>query len=302
MQCRFPIFIPSLSRADSRLTIKSLQRMGVTNWKVVVEPHQIDQYASVIPRAHILELDMTYKDRYEYLDEFGRTKSSGSGPARNFIWDQAIKTGATHHWIMDDNIHRFSRFHQNLKIEILSPAYFRIMEDFMLRYTNLVMVGPEYEYFIPRRRLYKPILFNTRIFSCNLIRNDIPFRWRGRYNEDAILSLDILKRGYCTAIFKALLQNKAPTQTIKGGNQQELYKKGTAAKSEMLVRTHPDVATLTNKFGREHHNINMKPFRRNLLIRKRGIIFSKEANNYGLELMPRPASASRVIPSKKHTK
>ena len=44
---------------------------------------------------------------------------------------------------------------------------------------------------------------HSRIYSCNLIRTDIPYRWRGRYNEDTILSLDILRGGHCTLLFNA---------------------------------------------------------------------------------------------------
>lgn len=34
---------------------------------------------------------------------------------------------------------------------------------------------------------------DRRAFPCILIQNDIPFRWRGRYNEDTDLSLRALK-------------------------------------------------------------------------------------------------------------
>ena len=45
-----------------------------------------------------------------------------------------------------------------------------------------------------------------------------PHRWRGRYNEDTILSLDILKDGLCTMQFNNLLQGKVNTQVLGGGN------------------------------------------------------------------------------------
>ena len=56
------------------------------------------------------------------------------------------------------------------------------MEDFVLRYKNIAMAGPQYTMFVTDRsaNTYPPFTVNTRIYSCNLIRNDVPFRWRGR--------------------------------------------------------------------------------------------------------------------------
>jgi hypothetical protein len=56
IQPRFPIFIPSLSRSDSRLTIRALQRMGIEEWYAVVEPQEYSQYAAVIPKPSVITL------------------------------------------------------------------------------------------------------------------------------------------------------------------------------------------------------------------------------------------------------
>ena len=95
-----------------------------------------------------------------------------------------------------------------------------------LRYKNVAMAGPQYKFFAPDRQKLPPFVRNTRIYSCNLIRNDLPFRWRGRHNEDTIKSLDVLKAGWCTILFNAFLQDKAPTLTIKGGNNTEKSSRG----------------------------------------------------------------------------
>src|SRR5207245_2694711 len=95
------------------------------------------------------------------------------------------------------------------------------------------------------REKYPAFEMNTRVYSCNLIRNDIPYRWRGRYNEDTDLSLRILKDGFCTVQFWAFLQNKLGTQRLAGGNTAEFYEvEGTGPKSDMLQRMHPDVTRL----------------------------------------------------------
>ncbi|HEV2324551.1 MAG TPA: hypothetical protein VGS10_11430 [Terracidiphilus sp.] len=285
VQPRFPIFVPTLSRADSRLTIKALQRMGIEQWYAVVEPQEHDLYAAVIPKDHIIVLDLEYKAKYDTLDNLGLTKSVGPGAARNFIWDTAIQMGHPWHWVMDDNIVYFTRMTANLRYEVLSGAFFRWMEDFVLRYDNIGMAGPCYEMFVPRKYKHPPLIFNTRIYSCNLIRNDIPYRWRGRYNEDTILSLDMLKDGWCTVQFPPFQQKKVATQTVKGGNDKVFYSvEGTAPKSQMLVDTYPEYARLVTKYGRVHHQVDYSPFRRNKLHRIEGVEIPAEPDMYGLEL------------------
>jgi len=119
-----------------------------------------------------------------------------------------------------------------------------------------------------------------------LIRNDIPYRWRGRYNEDTDLSLRVLKDGWCTIQFNAFVQEKATTQTMKGGNTQEFYdKEGTLKKSQILLDMHPDVSRVVWKFGRWHHHVNYKPFARNKPIKKKDLVIPKGVNNYGMKLV-----------------
>ena len=186
--------------------------------------------------------------------------------------------------MVDDNINAFYRLHENRKLRCFNPALFRAMEDFCDRYANVAMAGPHYAFFVPHSQKKEPFTPNTRIYSCNLIRNDVPFRWRGRYNEDTILSLDMLKAGWCTVLFNAFLQGKMQTQSMKGGNTDELYRDGTAAKSQMLVDVHPDVARLAWRFGRVHHYVDYRRFRRLRLIRREGVVLPDEPNNYGMSL------------------
>ena len=130
-----------------------------------------------------------------------------------------------------------------------------------------------------------PFVKNTRIYSCLLIRNNIPYRWRARYNEDTDLSLRVLKDGWCTIQFNAFIQEKATTQTMTGGNTDEIYKEGTLNKSKMLQELHPDVATVVWKFNRWHHHVNYKPFKNNELKKKKGLKIKKGINNYGMKVI-----------------
>ena len=260
---QFPLYIPSKGRADTRLTAKALEEMGVF-YTIVIEEQEYDDYAKVIDKEKILILDKKYQDEYDTCDDLGNTKSKGPGAARNFIWDHSIKKGYKWHWVMDDNIKLFRRWNHNRRIKCYDGTPFKVMEDFVLRYKNIAMAGPNYSFFVIDKwaYLYGPFTVNTRIYSCNLIRNDVPFRWRGRYNEDTDLSLQMLKAGWCTVQFNVFLQEKTNTQVLKGGNTDAFYaKEGTIPKSKMQVQLHPDVSKLTWRYGRWHHHVNYNKFK-----------------------------------------
>jgi hypothetical protein len=293
---QFPLYIPSKSRADSRLTVRSLQEMNVP-FRVVIEEQQWADYVAVIPAANLLVLDKQYQRDYDTFDELGLTKSVGPGAARNFIWDHAISEGHAWHWVMDDNIKGFYHLHRNRRTPCADGTPFVVMEDFCLRYTNIAMAGPNYTMFAPSRTKAPPFVANTRIYSCNLIRNDVPFRWRGRYNEDTDLSLRMLKAGWCTVQFNAFLQNKINTQQIKGGNTEAFYAgEGTRAKSEMQVRMHPDVSRLVFRFGRVHHHVDYRPFRKNKLVRRPDLVLPA-TNPYALAIVPAPHGPCLTVPA-----
>ena len=285
MNPRWPLYIVSKGRADSRLTSKALERMGVP-YRIVVEAQEVETYAAVIDRSKILTLDPEYQRKYETCDDLGTSKSKGPGPARNFVWDHAISEGHAWHWVMDDNIKGFYRLNKNLKVPVSDGTVFACMEDFVERYRNVAMAGPNYFMFASRKSKMPPFVTNTRIYSCNLIRNDTPYRWRGRYNEDTDLSLRMLKDGWCTVQFNAFLQEKITTQHLKGGNKDAFYaKEGTLAKSKMQVDLHPDVSKMVWRFGRVHHHVDYRPFRANKLVLRRGVEIDAGVDNYGMRLI-----------------
>lgn len=264
------------------MTSRTLEEMRV-DYRIVIEEQEYAAYSSVIAKSKILVLDKQYQRDYDTFDTLGDSKSKGPGPARNFAWAHAISRGYDWHWVMDDNIRYFFRLNKNLKIPMATGACFTAMEDFVNRYSNIAMAGPNYDYFAIRKNKLPPFVLNTRIYSCNLIRNSVPFRWRGRYNEDTDLSLNMLKAGWCTVQFYAFLQGKKSTQIVKGGNTKEFYaKEGTLPKSQMQVAMHPDVSRLVWRFGRWHHHVDYSSFRRNVLKKREDIDIPREPNNYGM--------------------
>jgi len=284
MNPKYPIYIVSKGRADTRLTAKALEAMQVPYY-IIVENQEYQDYASVIAAHKILILPTSYQDAYETCDELGSDKSKGPGPARNFAWEHSTSLGAARHWVMDDNIASFQRLNRNLMVKVSSGTIFKAAEDFVDRYENVYISGFNYDFFVQSKEVHPPFIRNTRIYSCLLIQNNIPYRWRGRYNEDTDLSLRVLKDGHCTIQFNAFIQEKAQTQTLKGGNTEEFYaKEGTLPKSKMLADLHPDCAKVTWKFNRWHHHVDYRRFKRNPLIKKDAPI-PQGINNYGMRLV-----------------
>lgn len=286
MNPKYPIYIVSKGRWKSRLTSKALEYMNVPYY-LVCEKQEYNEYANVIDKDKLLILPQQYLNEYDTFWERADDNKTGPGAARNFAWDHSIKNGHEWHWVMDDNLDAFHRMNRNEKWETNTGVIFKIMEDFVMRYENIAIAGPNYYSFCKTTSRAKPFILNTRIYSCLLIKNEIPYRWRGRYNEDTDLCLRVLKDGYCTVQFNAFLQGKVTTQRMKGGNTEAFYKnEGTYPKSKMLQEMHPDVAQVVRKFNRWHHQVNYKPFKNNLLKRKKFIDFSRlpKIDNYGLKL------------------
>lgn len=279
MNPKYPVYIISKGRADSRLTSKALDHMRVP-YRIVIEPQEYAQYAAVIDPAKILVLPFS-------------NLGQGSIPARNWVWEHSISEGAARHWILDDNINGFVRLHKSRKIPVTDGSIFAAAEDWTDRFTNMALTGFHYRFFVQTGAIvnntYKsPLLLNSRVYSCILIQNDIPYRWRGRYNEDTDLSLRVLKDGWCTALFLAFLANKQATLTMKGGNTDELYQgDGRLKMAQSLVEQHPDVVKIAWKWNRWQHHVDYRPFKNNRPILRPGVVIPDEPNNYGMVLKKR---------------
>lgn len=250
---RYPVYIISKGRWESRHTVKSLDMMGV-KYSVVVEEKEYESYANVIPSEYLLRVDN--------FSELG----SGSIPVRNWVWDRARHMGVKRYWLLDDNIRGFERLNRNRRGKVRSSAIFTASEDFVDRFDNVAIAGFEYRQFGGgARRKKPPFKLNHRVYSCSLIKTDLPYRWRGRYNEDTDLCLRMLKDGRATIVFNCFLQNKIATMSLKGGNTDTIYATGDNRRefSESLYRQHPDVVEVVWRYGRWHHDVDYRKFKFN---------------------------------------
>lgn len=268
---QYPVYIISKGRAKYRHTSKSLERMKVP-YHIVIEEQEYDQYAEHIDPEKILVLPFS--------------NMGSSTPARNWCWEHSISLGAKRHWIMDDNIRDFYRLHQNQRIRVESGVIFKVVEDFVDRFENVWVSGLQYRFFARQDMKWPAIGINRRVFSCLLIDNSCPLRWRGKYNEDVDLCIRVLKEGYCTVLFNAFLQDKIETQVMGGGNTDEFYaKEGTYEKSKMLYDLHPDVTKIVWRFDRWHHEVDFDKLKRNQLKYREGIVIPEGVNEYGMKLI-----------------
>jgi hypothetical protein len=252
---KYPVYVISKGRWTSNLTSRALETMGVVH-RVVIEPQEYDQYAAEL-NPDILQV-LPFSD-------LGR----GSIPARNWVWEDALRRDSGRHWILDDNISGFVRLHNNTKISVADGAIFRAAEQFTDRYENVALSGFHYRFFAVANAPRPPFIRNSRIYSTILIDNALDVRWRGRYNEDTDLALRVLKAGMCTVLFNAFLANKQSTMTMKGGNTDELYAgDGRLKMAEELMAAHPDVTTVVRRFGRWQHHVDYSGFRNNEFIKR----------------------------------
>lgn len=281
MNPKNPVYIISKGRWETRKTARALDSMGVPFF-IVVEASEYHKYKEVVTGGTVLVLDKKYQDEYDPMTK-DDWKSNGPGAARNFCWDHSIDLGADSHWVLDDNIPAFGRVNKNTYARVNSGTIFKVAEDFVDRYENVAIAGFQYFMFMVFKEERPAFILNSRIYSCLLIRNDIPYRWRGRYNEDTDLSLRVLKDGWCTIQFNAFIQEKATTQTIRGGNTEEFYAyEGTMNKSKMLAEMHPDVARVMWRYNRWHHYVDYSSFKKNKLKLKKDINISNGNNEYGM--------------------
>lgn len=243
---RYPVYVISKGRHDTNLTAKFLINDKVP-FNLVVEPQEYDLYAKALPSEYC----NIVKTPFSNLGQ-------GGIPARNFCWEHSKKQGHDRHWILDDNIRCVRRLYKKKRIPCDSGVAFAACEDFTDRYQNIAISGLNYTMFIvpTGKNGQPPFYLNNHVYSCLLIMNSLPHRWRGRYNEDTDLCLQVLADKWCTVLFNAFSIEKMRTMTMKGGNSDQLYDgDGRLKMARSLERVWPGVVTTDRRYGRPQHVI-----------------------------------------------
>lgn len=270
---RYPIFIPSKGRyqPDLALTARCLMNDGVPFY-AVVEEEEREQYEALVGPERVLVLPFS-------------NLGLGSIPARNWIKDYATASGAERHWQLDDNIVEFRRLYRGERIPCDAGLALRACEDFSDRYENVAISGLNYQMFVTSQTK-KPFVTNVHVYSCTLVLNAIPHRWRGRYNEDTDICLQVLADGWCTVLVNVFMANKMRTMAMTGGNTDDLYQgDGRLRMARALERVWPHVVTTDRRWGRPQHVIDWKKFDTPLKLKPGIDLAAIAANDYDAKLV-----------------
>lgn len=243
---RYPIFIPTRGRVETQLTARMFKRDGVP-FRLVVEAAEAE--------AHIKNWGIA---RVLVLPESNR----GLVYSRNWIKDFSTAAGDERHWQFDDDIRYMMRLHVGRRIKCVSNIALAVAEDFVERYENVALTSFNSKFFVPvaggfAQGQWPPFYLNHRCYTDFLMLNSLPLRWRGRYNEDTDMTLQVLAAGWCTILFNAFLINTPTTLTAPGGQMTSAAGSyqgdGRLRMSRELERNWPLVVTTGRRFQRPQH-------------------------------------------------
>jgi hypothetical protein len=254
MENKYPVYIISKGRAYNPLTAKNLEKANI-NYLIAVEPQEEQEYIKALGKHRILILPFS-------------NLGLGSYPAINYCWEHAKQNGHYAHWLFDDNIQSWKKWinGKRRKIENIKDALIFVENHFNIN--DIDISGFEEPNFIvkPPKRPFK---LNCHVYSAMLIKNNIPYRWRLKYNEDVDLCLQVLhNKGKTSSCCYYLADKIATTSKMKGGNQTELYKgndpKKKLLKAKMLEAVWPQYAKTVIRFNRYHHFVDWKVFQKGI--------------------------------------
>lgn len=199
-------------------------------FRLVIEEPEREAYAAVWGDECLLALPFT-----------------GQGISAARTWTKAHARGEGHyrHWQIDDNIRCIRRFLRGKQLKCAPGPALRMVEEFVDRYTNVAAAGLKHQAYISS----EPFAMNQQVYSCMLIRSDLPHEWRG-LPSDTDFSLQILSSGWCTVLISAFQIEKAGTTSMKGGNTEAYSQDGRLKGLRALQARWPGVVSLTRRNGR----------------------------------------------------
>ena len=140
-------------------------------------------------------------------------------------------------------------------------------ERFVDRYENIGVAGLAYYMFLTPHCHAKAFTLNCHVYSALLIENNQPFRWRGRYNEDTDLCLQVLRSKKCTVLMNSFFVSKTATMRMKGGNADIYAGRGRLKMARALEHAWPGIAKVIWKYGRPTHFVDWSKFKTQLRLK-----------------------------------
>ena len=213
---KYPICILSYKRANKYgFTSKLLSRLKIPHY-LFVEPQEEDIYKEWIGDDLYCSIVIGARN-YSIEDKMG------SSPMRNFILDCGKENSFDMVWMLDDNIKSYKRYYQGVKNDIESYDIFASVEEYIRRYDNVGIVSHNFNPFIREGDARTCIVKNNKCYSSMLIHTGNDIRFRYKYNEDVLMSIEYICKGFCNLSFNHILYDKDTSGSNKGGNQENIY-------------------------------------------------------------------------------
>ena len=182
-----------------------------------VEPNEMELYKKWY--------DPTYCELVMSYENFSSTQKMGSTPMRNYCLEYSrdiLKKKMC--WILDDNIKRYFRYYQGAKNHIQSHSIFSHVEQYIKQYDNVGLVSHNFNPFIMEGDCRPCLVKNGKCYSSMLVWTDNDIKFRYKHQEDNLISMEYINKGYCNLCFNSVLYDKDTSGKDKGGNATEIYK------------------------------------------------------------------------------
>ena len=202
-EIKYPIYVPSKSRSEIKLTTKCLENIP---FYVVIEPQDADDYRKEYSEDKLVILEKN---------------DQGISYVRNACKKHSMSIGADYHWQIDDNIKDFRIRENNKNVITNTKNLLSAIENYISHFDNIGICSPSHTMFAFAKNNH--ISINRQAYSCVLINNNLDIWYRHPCVEDTDYSMQILSKGFCTILFNKLLMSKATTGQYKGGNTDISY-------------------------------------------------------------------------------
>lgn len=268
---KFPIGILSYGRYNDNFTSKYLVKCGIRH-TIFVEP--CEYYLYINNYFNNLEPEKQELVEIRNVGEDFHTRNLGGTPVRNYILDYYYVKGFARCWILDDNIKCYYRYNRGCKTEIYSGSIFSSIEKYIEIYENVGVCSHNFSPFITTGRSRPVIVLNEKQYSSLLLLTDKQYRFRHKYNEDVLISVEYIISGKLNFCFNHILYNKNTSGTDKGGNTDTIYSNGYEEKYDYLYNElkkmyNSNILKIKCEFDKfisnkplkgkdKHHNINYK--------------------------------------------
>lgn len=263
----FAIFILSHGRADSMLTIKTLDRCGYTGkWYIIIdnEDKQADLYYSTFGEDRVIMFDKIEKAKHTDTMDM-QEKRNIVLFARNSCHSIARDLGIDYFLVLDDDYTEFRMRYD--KDGVFSSIYVLDLDavieetlDFLDTSGALTVAFAQTGDFIGGMgsKVYRERL-TRKAMNSFFCRTDKPFEFLGRINEDVNMYCTLGSRGNLIFTIADMSLNQQDTQQNKGGLTDSYLDNGTYVKSFYSVMCCPSfvkVAEMGVGHKRMHHLVD----------------------------------------------